>query len=99
MNLKLFNNKRFEITEIQKLKNEINIFVNIRDQKYPESVYSSRCQIVKLSEISSFVTILPLIEVKFFNINERFFSLKAAIILVLKLLKKNIEKEMIETNN
>ena len=99
MNLKLFNNKRFEIKEIQKFKNEINIFVNIRDQQYPESVYISRCQIVKLSEISSFVTILPLIEVKFFNINERFFSLKAAIILVLKLLKKNIEKEMIETNN
>ena len=99
MSLKIFYNKRFEIKEIQKFQNEINIFIDIRDQQYPESVYSSRCHILKLSEVSSFVSIITLIDVKFFSINKRFSTLKAAIILVLKLLKKSIEKELlIETS-
>jgi hypothetical protein len=99
MTLKIFHNKRFEIKEIQKFQNEINIFIDIRDKQHPESVYSSRCHILKLSEISSFVSIIALIDVKFFSINKRFSTLKAAIIFVLKLLKKNIEKELlIETS-
>ena len=96
MSLKIFYNKRFEIKEIQKFKNEINIYIDIRDKQYPESVYHSRCHILKLSEISSFVTIITLIEVKYFSLNKRLSTLKAAIALVLKLLKRNIEKEIIE---
>lgn len=96
MSLKIFYNKRFEIKEIQKFKNEINIYIDIRDKQYPESVYHSRCHILGLSEISSFVTIITLIDVKYFSLNKRLSTLKAAIILVLKLLKRNIEKEIIE---
>jgi hypothetical protein len=98
MSLKIFYNKRFKVKEIQKFRNEINIFVDIRDKQYPEYVFSTCCHISKLSDISSFVAIITLINVKFFN-SKRFSLLKASIILVLKSLKKKMEKELIETSN
>ena len=96
MSRKLFYNKRFEIKDIQKFEDEINIYVDIRDKTFPDSVYQSRCHILKLSDISCFVSIISLIDVKYFSLNKRFNTLKAAIIVVLKLLKQNIEKELIQ---
>lgn len=97
MSLKFINNERFEIKDIQKFNDEINIFVDIKDKTYPDSVYQARCHILKLSDISCFVSIISLIDVNYFNISERFTTLKAAIIVVLKLLKKKIEKEIIQS--
>jgi len=96
MSRKIFYNKRFEIKDIQKFEDEINIYVDIRDKTFPDSVYQSRCHILKLSDVSCFVSIISLIDVKYFSLNKRFNTLKAAIIVVLKLLKKNIEKELIQ---
>ena len=96
MSLNIFYNERFLIKDIQKFKDEINIFVNVRDKIYPDFVYQARCHILKLSEISSFVSIVALIDKNHFSLKERFLTLKAAIILVLKIIKKNIEKEFIE---
>ena len=97
MSLKLFYNKRFKVKEIQKFRNKINIFIDIIDKQYPEYVYSTCCHISKLSDISSFVAVISLINVKFFN-SKRFSMLKAGTILVLKTLKKRMEKELIETS-
>ena len=96
MSRKIFYNKRFEIKDIQKFEDEINIYVDIRDKAFPDSVYQSRCHLLKLSDVSCFVSIILLIDVKYFSLNKRFNTLKAAIIVVLKLLKKNIEKELIQ---
>ena len=96
MSRKIFYNKRFEIKDIQKFEDEINIYVDIRDKAFPDSVYQSRCHILKLSDVSCFVSIISLIDVKYFSLNKRFNTLKAAIIVVLKLLKQNIEKELIQ---
>jgi hypothetical protein len=96
MSRKIFYNKRFEIKDIQKFEDEINIYVDIRDKTFPDSVYQSRCHLLKLSDVSCFVSIISLIDVKYFSLNKRFNTLKAAIIVVLKLLKKNIEKELIQ---
>ena len=95
--LKAFHNKRFEIREIQKYKEEINIYIDIRDKEFPNSIYQAKCIILKLSDISSFVSILLLIDVNYFTLSKRFSTLKAAVILVLKCLKKNIEKEIIDS--
>ena len=96
MSRKIFYNKRFEIKDIQKFEDEINIYVDIRDKTFPDSVYQSRCHLLKLSDVSCFVSIILLIDVKYFSLNKRFNTLRAAIIVVLKLLKKNIEKELIQ---
>lgn len=96
MSRKIFYNKRFEIKDIQKFEDEINIYVDIRDKTFPDSVYQSRCHLLKLSDVSCFVSIISLIDVKYFSLNKRFNTLKAGIIVVLKLLKKNIEKELIQ---
>jgi hypothetical protein len=96
MSRKIFYNKRFEIKDIQKFEDEINIYVDIRDKTFPDSVYQSRCHLLKLSDVSCFVSIISLIDVKYFSLNKRFNTLKAAIIVVLKLLKNNIEKELIQ---
>jgi hypothetical protein len=96
MSRKIFYNKRFEIKDIQKFEDEINIYVDIRDKAFPDSVYQSRCHLLKLSDVSCFVSIILLIDVKYFSLNKRFNTLKAGIIVVLKLLKKNIEKELIQ---
>ena len=96
MSRKVFNNKRFELKEIQKFDEEISIYVDIRDKIYPDSVFRTRCHILKLSDISCFASIVSLIDIKYFNL-ERFTTLKAAISVSLKLLKKNIEKEMIDS--
>ena len=93
---KLFYHKKFEIKEIQKYKEEINIFVDIKDQIYPDSYFQCRCHILKLSDISCFVSVIALIDVKHFSFSKRFLILKAAIIIVLKKLKKKIESELIE---
>jgi hypothetical protein len=96
MSRKIFYNKRFEIKDIQKFEDEINIYVDIRDKAFPDSVYQSRCHLLKLSDVSCFVSIISFIDVKYFSLNKRFNTLKAGIIVVLKLLKKNIEKELIQ---
>jgi hypothetical protein len=96
MSRKIFYNKRFEVKDIQKFEDEINIYVDIRDKTFPDSVYQSRCHLLKLSDVSCFVSIISLIDVKYFSLNKRFNTLKAAIIVVLKLLKNNIEKELIQ---
>lgn len=96
MSLKIFHNNRFKLKNIQKLKNEINIYIDIRDKSYPDSVYQTRCHILKLSNISSFISIITLVDVKYFDLIKRLDTLKAAIIVVLKILKKKIEKEIIE---
>ena len=93
---KLFYYKKFEIKEIQKYKEEINIFVDIKDQIYPDSYFQCRCHILKLSDISCFVSVIALIDVKHFSFSKRFLMLKSAIIIVLKKLKKKIESELIE---
>ena len=93
---KLFYHKKFEIKEIQKYKEEINIFVDVKDQIYPDSYFQCRCHILKLSDISCFVSVIALIDVKHFSFSKRFLILKAAIIIVLKKLKKKIESELIE---
>ncbi len=93
---KLFYHKKFEIKEIQKYKDEVNIFVDIKDQIYPDSYFQCRCHILKLSEISCFVSVIALIDVKHFSFSKRFLTLKSAIIIVLKKLKKKIESELIE---
>lgn len=97
MSLKLFLNERIEIKDIQKFKDEINIYVDIRDKTYPNSVYQTRCHILKLSDISCFVSIIALIDVNYFSLDKRFTTLKAAIIYVLKILKRGIEKEIIQS--
>ena len=97
MSLKIFHHERFEIKEIEKFKEEINIYVNIRDKNYPDSIYQAKCIILKLSDISSFVSILLLIDVNYFSLSKRFSYLKAAVIVVLKLLKKKIEKEIMDS--
>ncbi len=97
MSLKIFYNKRFIIKDIQKFKNEINIYIDIQDKSYPDSFYQTRCHILKLSKISSFVSIISLIDIKYFNLKKRFLTLKTAIIYTLKIIKKHIEKEIIET--
>ena len=96
MSLKLFYSKRIVVKDIQKFEDEINIYIDIKDRIYPNSVYKTRCHILKLSNISCFVSIVSLIDVKHFSLNKRFLILKASIILVLKILKQNIEKEIIE---
>jgi hypothetical protein len=93
---KLLYHKKFEIKEIQKYKDEVNIFVDIKDQIYPDSYFQCRCHILKLSEISCFVSVIALIDVKHFSFSKRFLTLKSAIIIVLKKLKKKIESELIE---
>ena len=97
MSLKIFYTKRIIVKDIQKFKDEINIYVDIKDRIYPNSVYKTRCHILKLSNISCFVSIVSLIDVKHFSLNKRFLMLKASIILVLKILKRNIEREIIES--
>ena len=96
MSRKLIYHKKFEIKEIQKFKNEINIYVDIKDQIYPDSYFQCRCHILKLSDISCFVSVIALIDVKHFSFSKRFITLKAAIIIVLKKLRKKIESEIIE---
>ena len=93
---KLLYHKKFEIKEIQKYNDEVNIFVDIKDQIYPDSYFQCRCHILKLSEISCFVSVIALIDVKHFSFSKRFLTLKSAIIIVLKKLKKKIESELIE---
>ena len=97
LSLKAFRNDRFEIKDIQKFNDEINIYIDIKDKTYPNSVYKIRCHILKLSDISCFITIISLIDINYFNLKERFTTLKEAIIFVLKLLKKKIEKEIIQS--
>lgn len=94
---KIMYNERFEIKQIQKFSDEINIFVDVRDLKYPDITFQCRCHILKLSEISCFVSVIALIDVKHFSFSSRFISLKSSIIIVLKLLKQKIEKELIES--
>ena len=96
MSRKLFYHKKFEIKEIQKFKDEINIFVDIKDQIYKDSFFQCRCHILKLSEISCFVSVIALIDVKHFSFSKRFHILKSAIIIILKKLKEKIESELIE---
>ncbi len=93
---KLFYNERIVLKEIQKFKDEINIFIDIKDKIYPDSFYHTKFRILKLSDISCFVSVVSLIDVKHFSLNKRFLTLKAVIILVLKLIKKNIENEKLE---
>jgi hypothetical protein len=93
---KLFYHKKFEIKEIQKFKDEVNIFVDVKDQIYPDSYFQCRCHILKLSDISCFVSVIALIDVKHFSFSKRFLMLKSAIIIFLKKLKKKIESELIE---
>ena len=93
---KLFYNQRFELKDIQKFSDEINIFLDIKDQKNPNISFQCRCHILKLSEISCFVSVIALIDVKHFSFSKQFILLKSAIIIVLKLLKQKIEKELIE---
>ena len=93
---KLFYHKKFEIKEIQKYKDEVNIFLDIKDLIYPDSYFQCRCHILKLSEISCFVSVIALIDVKHFSFSKRFHILKSAIIIILKKLKKKIESELIE---
>ena len=96
MSRKLIYNKKFEIKDIQKFKEEINIYVDIKDQIYPDSYFQCRCHILKLSDISCFVSVIALIDVKHFSFSKRFITLKAAIIIVLKKLKQKIESELIK---
>ena len=92
---KLIHHKNFVIKDIQKYKEEINIYVDIKDQIYPDSYFQCRCHILKLSDISCFVSVIALIDVKHFSFSKRFITLKAAIILVLKKIKQKIESEVI----
>ena len=96
MSRKLIYHKKFEIKDIQKFKDEINIFVDIKDQIYPDSYFQCRCHILKLSDISCFLSCIALIDVKHFSFSKRFITLKAAIIIVLKKLKQKIESEIFE---
>ena len=96
MSRKLIYHKKFEIKDIQKFKDEINIFVDINDQKYPDSYFHCRCHILKLSDISCFVSVIALIDVKHFSFSKRFITLKAAIIIVLKKIRQKIESEVIQ---
>ena len=96
MSRKLIYHKKFEIKDIQKFKEEINIYVDIKDQIYPDSYFQCRCHILKLSDISCFISVISLIDVKHFSFSKRFLTLKAAIIFVLKMLKQKIESEVIE---
>ena len=96
ISLKIFYHKRFIIKDIQKYDDEINIYLDIQDKSYPDSFYRTRLHILKLSEISSFVSIISLIDIKHFNLKTRFLTLKSGIIYVLKTIKKKIEKEIIE---
>ena len=93
---KLFYNERIVLKKIQKFKDEIHFFIDIKDKINPDSFYQTKCRILKLSDISCFVSVVSLIDVKHFSLNKRFLTLKAVIILVLKLIKKNIENEKIE---
>ena len=97
MSRKLFYTKRIILKKMQKCKDEINIYIDIKDKIYPDSVYQTRCHILKISNISCFVSVVSLIDVKHFSLNKRFLTLKACISLVLKLIKKNVEKEIIES--
>ena len=97
MSRKIFYNKRFKMKEIEENDNEINIYVDVSDKLFPNSIYYTKCHILKLSDISCLVSIISLINVKYFRPNERFLTLKAAINLILKLLKKKIEKELIDS--
>ena len=94
LSLKAFHHDRFKIKDIQQFNDEINIYIDIKDKTYPNSVYQTRCHILKLSDISCFISIITLIDIHFFNL-KRFTTLKEAIIYVLKLLKNKIEKEII----
>ena len=96
ISLKIFYHKRFIIKDIQKYDDEINVYIDIQDKFYPDSFYRTRLHILKLSEISSFVSIISLIDIKHFNLKTRFLTLKYGIIYVLKTIKKKIEKEIIE---
>ena len=95
MTRKLFYHKRFEIKDIQKFKGEINIYVDIKDRIFPDSYFHCRCHILKLSDISCFVSVIALIDVKHFSFSKRFLTLKSAIIIVLKKIKQKIESEVI----
>ena len=97
MSRKLFYTKKIVLKNIQKFQNEINIYIDIKDKIYPDSVYQTRCHILKLSNISCFVSVISLIDVKHFSLNKRFLTLKACISLVLKLIKKHVENEVIES--
>ena len=96
MSLKLFYNERFELKDIQKFSDEVNIFVDVKTRKNPNISFQCRCHILKLSEISCFVSVIALIDVKHFSFSKDFVLLKSSIITVLKLLKQKIEKELIE---
>ena len=96
MTRKLFYTKKIVLKDVQRYKNEINIYIDIKDKIYPDSVYQTRCHILKLSNISCFVSVISLIDVKHFSLNKRFLTLKACFSLVLKLIKKHVESEIIE---
>ena len=96
MSCKIIQHKRFIIKDIQKYENELNIYVDIQDKIYPDSFYRTRFHILKLSEISCFINIISLIDIKYFSLKTRFITLKAAIIYILKAIKKKVEKEIIE---
>ena len=91
--LNLFNNKKFIVKDIKSSKNEINIYIDINDKTSP--AYRLKWHILKISDISSFLSILLMIDTKRIDANKNFNYFKNAIIFSLKKVKNNIEKENI----
>ena len=88
--LNLFNNKKFIVKDIKSSKNEINIYIDINDKTSP--AYRLKWHILKISNISSFLSILLMIDTKRIDLSKNFNYFKNVLIFSLKKVKNNIEK-------
>lgn len=96
---KMFNNKRFLVKQTNINDDLIELLLEIKDQIFPDSSYLSKCRIYKLSDISCLMSITHMTKVEYFNLHERFHSLKEGTIYALQVLKKSIENESIDDVN
>lgn len=96
INCKLFTNERFKIIKITRDSGSIEIIIETKDKYVPDSVYLSKFCIQSLSEISCFVLIMHMIDIRIIDLKTRFTNLKAGTMIALKTIKKNVENESID---
>lgn len=96
---KAFLNDRFKIKDIVKGVDTIEIFIETKDKFVPNSKYQTKLCIQSLSDISCFVLVMHMIDIKVFDIQTRLLRLKTYTSYVVKLLKKKIENELILDSN
>lgn len=99
LSCKAFSSERFKITKIIKGNDSVEIFVEIKDKFVKNSNYQTKFCIQSLSEISCYVLIMHMIDIKIFDLENRLIRLKTYTNYVLKTLKKKLENELIVDNS